>query len=166
MLKSLLKILLLIIVFFNVSSCMNKENENAQEVLTEFYSQYLSHSVSEIQREKLIKQYCTKNMLEILDILYSFDKEEGLIIGIDYDPFLNAQDIPSIENVKIEKQNETDYKVFLWGNMDTFITIKLKKENNNWKIDSLDSYNFERIKKEVESYWNSKRKNNPKVFSK
>ncbi len=163
MLKKIIKVILFCIVATIVVSC---SNNNAQDILFNFYSQYLSPSINESQREDLIKKYCTKNMLEVLDILYSFDEEEGLIIGIDYDPFLNAQDIPSREGLKIEKQNETDYKVFLWGDNNTGITIKLKKENNNWKIDSLDSYNFEQIKRDVETYWSQKGKDNPKIFSK
>ena len=164
MLKQTIKIILFFVIAIFMVSCLR--NNNAQEILVEFYNKYLSPSVTETQREELIRQYCTKNMLETLDILYSFDEEEGLIIGIDYDPFLNAQDVPSMENLRIEKQNETDYKVFLWGNNDTGIRMKLKKENNNWKIDFIDINNLERIKKEVENYWNEKGKTNPKIFSK
>ena len=165
MLKFFIKLFIFSILFFNLSACL-KEKNNQTEFLYYFYKQYLASSNNEIETGNLIKRSCTKNMLEVLDILYSFDEEEGLIIGIDYDPFLNAQDVPSTEGLRIEKQNETDYKVFLWGNTDTGITVTLKKENNNWKIDSLNSYNFEKVKKEVENYWNSKGRSNPKNFSK
>lgn len=164
MLRQIINVILFFTVLIIIVSC--SENNDARGRLFDFYNKYLSPSISEIQRQDLIKKYCTRNMLETLDILYSFDEEEGLIIGIDYDPFLNAQDVPPIENLRIEKQSKTNYKVFLWGNNDVGITITLKKENNSWKIDSINSYNFERVKKEVESYWNKKGKDNPKIFSK
>ena len=164
MLKLKIKSILFFILAIIAVSC--SKNNNAQDMLFDFYNQYLSTSITEMQREDLIKKYCTKNMLEILDILYSFDNEEGLIIGINYDPFLNAQDIPAIENLRIEKQNETNYKVFLWGDNDVGISMKLKKEKDNWKIDFIDINNLEQIKKEVENYWNEKNKNIPKIFTK
>lgn len=164
MLKLKIKLILFFILAIIAVSC--SKNNNAQDMLFDFYSQYLSPSITEMQREDLIKKYCTKNMLEILDILYSFDNEESLIIGIDYDPFFNAQDMPAIENLRIEKQNETNYRVFLWGDNDMGISMKLKKEKGNWKIDFIDINNLEQIKKEVENYWNEKNKNIPKIFTK
>ena len=164
MLKQTIKLILFSIFIIIAVSC--SKNDSAQNMLLDFYSQYLSSSITQMQREDLIKKYCTKDMLETLDILYSFDKEEGFIIGIDYDPFLNAQDIPSIENLRIEKQKENDYKVFLWGNNDIGISMKLKKEKGNWKIDFIDINNLEQIKKEVENYWKNKGNNIPKIFTK
>ena len=156
----------LIFIFFIavfIFSCAKQDM--AQDVIFDFYNKYLSSSIKESEKKEIIKKYCTKNMLEVLDILYSFDEEEGLIVGIDYDPFVNAQEIPSIENLKIEKQNKTDYKIFLWGKNDRGVKLTLKEENNSWKIDSVYIENFEQIRNGVNDYWTKKGKNNPKFFS-
>lgn len=144
-------------------SCV--KNNSAQDMIFDFYKQYLSSSINETQRQELIKKYCTKNMLETLDVLYSFDEEEGFIIGIDYDPFLNAQDFFSIENMKIEKTDKNKYQIS-WDKTDIKVILNVVKENNNWKINSFDITNWENIKKEVTDYWTSKGKENPKRFSK
>ena len=145
-------------------SCV--KNDDAQDIIFEFYNQYLSTSINETGRQELIKKYCTKNMLDTLDILYSFDEEEGLIIGIDYDPFLNAQDLFPIENIKIEKLEQNKYKIS-WTNADNnIVKLNVIEDNNNWKIDSIDINNLEQIKKEVMDYWLSKKKTNPKRFNK
>ena len=155
MLKLIANIFLFFIILIMVS-CL--KTNDAQNMIFEFYNQYLSSSINETERQELIKKYCTKNMLETLDILYSFDEEEGLIIGIDYDPFLNAQDILfSIKDIKIEKQEKNKYKI-LWNNTDNIIvTLNVIKDKNNWKIDSIDIKDLERIKKDVMNYWNLKR---------
>ena len=162
MLKKTILLFLFFLVIFIVS-CV--QNNDAQEMLSDFYNQYLSSSLNEMQREDLIKKYCTKNMLETLDILYSFDEEEGLIIGIDYDPFLNAQDIFPIEDMKIEKMKENKYKIS-WNNASNIIVVlNIIKDNNYWKINSIDIDGLEQIKKDVADYWNKKRKKFPKTFS-
>ena len=130
-----------------------------------FYNQYLSSSLTETERHELIKNNCTPNMLKTLDILYSFDEEEGLITGIDYDPFLNAQDFFPIEDIKIEAMGENKYGIS-WNNTSNTIMINVIKDKNNWKIDSVDIDRFEQIKKDVVGYWNKKGKDIPKVFSK
>lgn len=84
------RIFLLFFLTIVIVSCV--KNNDAQDMIFNFYNQYLSSSLTEAERHELIKNNCTPNMLKTLDILYSFDEEEGLIIGIDYDPFLNAQD--------------------------------------------------------------------------
>ncbi|MBO7612004.1 MAG: hypothetical protein J6T23_07335 [Elusimicrobia bacterium] len=138
---------------------------NAKDMLFDFYSQYLSSSLSETERHELIKKSCTQNMLKTLDILYSFDDEEGFIIGIDYDPFLNAQDIFPIENIKIENIEGNKYSI-LWNETNSnIVTLNVIQDNNNWKIDSIDMDNLEQIKKDVIDYWNKKGKENPKRFS-
>ena len=142
------------------------KNNDAQNMIFNFYNQYLSYSINETQRQELIKKYCTQNMLELLDLLYSFDEEEGLIIGIDYDPFLNAQDFFPIEDIKIENLKGNKYQIS-WNKSDNVIVVlDVIKDKNNWKIDSIDIKNLEQIKKEVSDYWNSKSKENPKRFSK
>ena len=161
MLKKNLLFFLFLIIFTTIS-CV--KNNDKQEMLFNFYNQYLSPSINETQRQELIKKYCTKNMLDTLDILYSFDEEEGLIIGIDYDPFLNAQDFFPIEDIKIENIKENKYKI-LWNTTNTGVILNVIKDNNNWKIDSIDIKDLERIKKEVVEYWQSKKKENPKRFS-
>lgn len=162
----MIKLISNIILFFTIIitiSCV--KNNGAQDMIFDFYKQYLSSSTNEVQRQELIKKYCTENMLETLDILYSFDEEEGFIIGIDYDPFLNAQDFFPIEDIKIEKINKNKYKV-LWHATGTGVILNVIKDNNNWKIDSIDINNLEQIKKDVTDYWISKNKSNPKRFSK
>lgn len=144
-------------------SCV--KSNSAQDMLFDFYKQYLSSSVNETERQELIKKYCTENMLETLDILYSFDEEEGFIIGIDYNPFLNAQDIFPIEDIKIEQINKNKYKIS-WNNKDRDVILNIIKEKDCWKIDSIDINNLENIKKEVTDYWANKGKNNPKRFGK
>lgn len=146
-----------------IISC-TKSND-AQDMIFDFYSQYLSSSLTETERHELIKNYCTPNMLESLDILYSFDEEEGMIIGIDYDPFLNAQDFFQIENLKIEPLGKNKYKIS-WNNTDKNVILNVIKNNNSWKIDSIDIDNLEQIKKNVDNYWKEKGTNNPKIFSK
>lgn len=162
----MIKLISKIILFFTIIitiSCV--KNNSAQDMIFDFYKQYLSSSINETQRQELIKKYCTKNMLETLDVLYSFDEEEGFIIGIDYDPFLNAQDFFSIENMKIEKTDKNKYQIS-WDKTDIKVILNVVKENNNWKINSFDITNWENIKKEVTDYWTSKGKENPKRFSK
>jgi len=162
----MIKLISKIILFFTIIitiSCV--KNNSAQDMIFDFYKQYLSSSINETQRQELIKKYCTKNMLETLDVLYSFDEEEGFIIGIDYDPFLNAQDFFPIENMKIEKTDKNKYQIS-WDKTDIKVILNVVKENNNWKINSFDITNWENIKKEVTDYWTSKGKENPKRFSK
>lgn len=162
----MIKLISKIILFFTIIitiSCV--KNNGAQDMIFDFYKQYLSSSINETQRQELIKKYCTKNMLETLDVLYSFDEEEGFIIGIDYDPFLNAQDFFPIENMKIEKTDKNKYQIS-WDKTDIKVILNVVKENNNWKINSFDITNWENIKKEVTDYWTSKGKENPKRFSK
>ena len=141
------------------------KNNDAKDMLFDFYNRYLSSSINETERQELVRKYCTENMLEILDVLYSFDNEEGFIIGIDYDPFLNAQDFFPIENLKIELLGKNKYKIS-WNNNDEFVILNVIKNNNSWKIDSIDIDNFEQIKKDVDNYWKEKGTNNPKRFSK
>ena len=163
MLKKIVNIFLFLTIIIMISC--TKSND-AQDMIFEFYNQYLSSSIKETERQELIKKYCTENLLETLDILYSFDEEEGLIIGIDYDPFLNAQDIFPIEDIKIEKLKENKYNIS-WNNTNNVnVTLNVTKDNNNWKIDSIDIKNLEQIKKDVSDYWISKGKENPKRFSK
>ena len=162
----MIKLISKIILFFTIIitiSCV--KNNSAQDMIFDFYKQYLSSAINETQRQELIKKYCTKNMLETLDVLYSFDEEEGFIIGIDYDPFLNAQDFFPIENMKIEKTDKNKYQIS-WDKTDIKVILNVVKENNNWKINSFDIINWENIKKEVTDYWTSKGKENPKRFSK
>ena len=162
----MIKLISKIILFFTIIitiSCV--KNNSAQDKIFDFYKQYLSSSINETKRQELIKKYCTKNMLETLDVLYSFDEEEGFIIGIDYDPFLNAQDFFPIENIKIEKTDKNKYQIS-WDKTDIKVILNVVKENNNWKINSFDITNWENIKKEVTDYWISKGKENPKRFSK
>jgi len=162
----MIKLISKIILFFTIIitiSCV--KNNSAQDMIFDFYKQYLSSSINETQRQELIKKYCTENMLETLDVLYSFDEEEGFIIGIDYDPFLNAQDFFPIENMKIEKTDKNKYQIS-WDKTNIKVILNVVKENNNWKINSFDIINWENIKKEVTDYWTSKGKENPKRFSK
>lgn len=138
---------------------------NPKDMIFDFYNQYLSSSLNETDRHALIKKYCTNNMLEILNILYSFDEEKGLIIGIDYDPFLNAQDFFPIENIEIERIETNKYKVS-WNNTNnTIVILNVIKENSNWKIDSVDIDRLEQIKKDVIDYWNKKGRDIPKTFN-
>lgn len=157
------KIIFFLTIITVTISCI--KNNDAQDMIFDFYKQYLSPSVNETEKKELIKKYCTKNMLDTLDVLYSFDEEKGLIIGIDYDPFLNAQDFFSIETLKIEKNNNNKYKIS-WDKTDINVTLNVIKDNNIWKIDSIDIDNLEQIKKNVNLYWKEKGKNNPKSFSK
>ncbi|MBR3655437.1 MAG: DUF3828 domain-containing protein [Elusimicrobia bacterium] len=138
---------------------------NAEDMLFDFYNQYLSSSINETERHALIKKYCTNNMLETLDILYSFDDEEGFIIGIDYDPFLNAQDFFPIENIKIEETEKNKYKISWNDTNNIMVMLNVIEDNNVWKIDSIDIDRLEQIKKDVADYWKSKNKPNPKRFS-
>ena len=163
MLKKLVNIFLFFIIIIITVSCI--KNNNAQDMIFNFYKQYLSSSITETERQELIKKYCTKNMLKTLDVLYSFDEEEGFIIGIDYDPFLNAQDFFPIENLKIEPLGKNKYKIS-WNNTDKNVILNVIKNNNSWKIDSIDIKDLERIKKDVSDYWISKGKENPKRFNK
>ncbi len=160
MLKRIILLLFLVTV---IISCV--KNNNAQDMIFDFYNRYLSSSLTEDERYELIKSYCSQNMLESLDILYSFDEEEGLIIGIDYDPFLNAQDFFPINDIKIEKAGENKYNISR-NNTNNTIVINVIKNKNNWKIDSFDIDRFEQIKKDVIDYWNKKGKDIPKMFSK
>ena len=162
MLKIISKFFLFCTILIITTSCAR--NNDAQDMIFDFYNQYLSSSVEETDRQNLIKKYCTKNMLETLDILYSFDDEEGLIIGIDYDPFLNAQDFFPIENIKIEKLKENKYRVS-WDTQNVVI-LNTVQDKKDWKIDSVDIENLDQIKKDVNEYWNKKGKDTPKVFSK
>ncbi len=157
------RIFLLFFLTIVIVSCV--KSNDAQDIIFNFYNQYLSSSLTEAERHELIKSNCTPNILKTLDILYSFDEEEGLIIGIDYDPFLNAQDFFPIEDIKIEVMGENKYGIS-WNNTNnTIVVLNVVKDKNNWKIDSIDIDGFEQIKKNVVDYWNKKGKDIPKVFS-
>lgn len=144
-------------MMFSVFACTKLEEVPAEKMLSNFYTQYLSDTIDNEQfKQKLLQKYCTKSMLETLDILYSFDEQEGVIVGIDYDPFVNAQDVFPIETLKISKNADGTFQIN-FDNTDVSIKAVVVKENGNWKIDSLDTYDFEKIKKEVEQYWNSKK---------
>ena len=162
MLKRIVNIFLFFTIIIMIS-CV--KNNDAQNMILDFYNQYLSPSINETQRQELIKKYCTKNMLNTLDILYSFDEEEGLIIGIDYDPFLNAQDFFPIEDIKIENIKENKYKISWKKSNNTIVILNVIRNKSNWKIDSIDIKDLEQIKKNVSDYWTSKGKENPKKFS-
>ena len=73
MIKLISKIILFFAIIITIS-CV--KNNGAQDMIFDFYKQYLSSSINETQRQELIKKYCTKNMLETLDVLYSFDEIE------------------------------------------------------------------------------------------
>ena len=158
------RIILLFFLTAVIISCA--KSNDAHDMIFNFYNQYLSSSLTEVERHELIKNHCTPNMLETLDILYSFDEEEGLIIGTDYDPFLNAQDFFPIEDIKIENAEKNKYNIS-WNNTNNIVVIlNVVKDKNNWKIDSVDIDRFEQIKKDVIDYWNKKGKDIPKTFSK
>lgn len=54
-----------------------------------------------------------------------------------------------------------------WNNTNnTIVLLNVVKDKNNWKIDSIDIDRLEQIKKEVNDYWQTKNKTNPKTFSK
>lgn len=156
--KRFITIVLIVVLFSSVVVFTKYKNQNPQKMLLDFYTQYSSNSIdNEEYKNKLLEKYCSKKMLDTMKILYSFDEKEGLIIGIDYDIFLNAQDVRPIDKIKIEKYEENIYKVYWTDDKDTIIKVSVVKEDDNWKIDSLDSYDFEKIKKEVEQYWNNKK---------
>ena len=163
MIKLTAKIIFLLTIITVTISCI--KNNDAQDMIFDFYKQYLSSSINEPEKKELIKKYCTNNMLDMLDILYSFDEENGLIIGTDYDPFLNAQDSFPLETLRIEKKDSNKYNIS-WDKTDINVTLNVIKDNNIWKIDSIDIDNFEQIKNDVISYWKEKGKNNPKIFGK
>lgn len=163
MIKLTAKIIFFLTILTVTISCI--KNNDAQDMIFDFYKQYLSSSVNETEKKELIKKYCTNTMLDTLNILYSFDEEKGLIIGIDYDPFLNAQDLFPLETLRIEKTDNNKYKIS-WDKTDKSVTLNVIKDNNFWKIDSVDIDNFEQIKNEVNLYWKEKGKNNPKIFDK
>ena len=123
------RIFLLFFLTIVIISCV--KNNDAQDMIFNFYNQYLSSSLTETERHELIKNNCTPNMLKTLDILYSFDEEEGLITGIDYDPFLNAQDFFPIEDIKIEAMGENKYGIS-WNNTNnTIVLLNVVKDKNN-----------------------------------
>lgn len=154
--KKIIKIILPFIMMFSFVACTKTNKISAHDMLFDFYKQYLSNSIDNEQfKNELLQKYCTKNMLKTLDILYSFDEQEGVIVGIDYDPFINAQDIFPIESLKISKNIDNTYQIS-FDNTDISIKVNVVKEDSNWKIDSLDSYNLEQVKEMVNDYWKNK----------
>lgn len=156
--KKVITTLLIFVLFSSVVVFAKVKKQSPQKMILDFYTQYSSTYIDdEKYRNNLLQKYCSKKMLDTMKILYSFDEKEGLIIGIDYDIFLKAQDIRPIDKIKIENYKENIYKVYWTDDKDTVIQIFVIKEDNNWKIDSLDSYDFEKTKKEVEQYWLQKK---------
>ncbi|WP_413853735.1 DUF3828 domain-containing protein [Candidatus Ruminimicrobium bovinum] len=148
------KIILIYIfaVLFFIVGC---EKQNKTDIIYNFYKDYTS-ACNNGSTETVLKQYCSKKLLADLDTLYSFDSEDSIIVGIDYDIFFNAQDVLPVENLKVSKIENNLYSVE-WEQHTKPIKIKLIKEGGTFKIDELDSYNFEQIKKEVDNYWKHKK---------
>ena len=138
-------------MLFFVCGC---EKQDGGNTIYNFYKEY-TVACNDGTPDDILKQYCSKKRLADLDILYSFDSEDSVIVGIDYDIFFNAQDILPLENLKVLKIENNLYSA-VWDGIAKPIKIKLVKENGKFKIDELDSYNFEQVKKDVEDYWKSK----------
>ena len=151
MYKFLLNSFFFILLFF-VCGCGKYDETNT---IYNFYKEY-TVACNTGTTDNILKQYCSKKMLEDLDILYSFDSEDSIIVGIDYDIFFNAQDVLPVENLKVSKIENNLYSVE-WEQHTKPIKIKLIKEGGTFKIDELDSYNFEQVKKEVDNYWEHKK---------
>ena len=144
-------------MLFFVFGCKNYDETNT---IYNFYKDY-TVACNTGTTDKILKQYCSKKMLANLEVLYSFDNEDSIIVGIDYDVFFNAQDILPLENLKVLKIKNNLYSV-AWDGIAKQIKIKLVKEDGQFKIDELDSYNFEQVKKDVDDYWTNKKLNSQK----
>jgi len=156
MYKFLLNSFFFILLFF-VCGCGKYDETNT---IYNFYKEY-TVACNTGTTDNILKKYCSKKMLADLDILYSFDTEDSIVVGIDYDIFFNAQDILPLENFKVVKIENNLYSV-VWDGIAKPIKIKLVKEDGTFKIDELDSYNLEQVKKDVDDYWINKKLNSKK----
>lgn len=84
-------------------------------------------------------QFTTQEFKESLKIILSEADPET---GLEADPIFNAQDYPD-DGFVVEKFDQENNLVTLRGKSmpDLVVTILLKNENNNWKIDGCGAIN-------------------------
>lgn len=118
-------------------------NQQIEKMLVTFYSSYLKEFSNENLHESERKldsikvKYCTKSLLD--SISNEFENN-----GLDYDPFIKAQDVSSamMESLIVKKisDSENKFKVQYFekdsGNQ-TNIFVSVVNENGSFKISSL-----------------------------
>lgn len=119
------------------------ENKEAEVMLAKFYKSYIGEVASyrdfkQMNRklDSLKKIYCTKSLIDSINVEY----EDGL----DYDPFINAQDADStmIETLSVSylKNSKNKYVIRFNNNFSKpkkEIFAKVINENGQLKISSL-----------------------------
>ena len=126
------------------TSCKKEdEDPEAKAVLSKFYKSYISEVSNsrdlkrmEVRLDSLKKMYCTKSLIDSVNTEF----EDGL----DYDPFINAQDADSkmLETLSVSyiKNSKNKYLVKYknsFSNSETKIYVKIVDENGKFKISSL-----------------------------
>jgi len=127
------------------TSCKKEdENPEAKVMLSKFYKSYISEIASsrdlklmEIRLDSLKKIYCTKSLIDSVNVEF----EDGL----DYDPFINAQDADPkmLETLSVSyiKNSKNKYVVKYkndFSKTETKIYVKVIDNNGQFKISSLN----------------------------
>ena len=125
--------------YYSVNAQIHDSEKQIENMLHYFYKSYLTELLTRIppnleRHDSIIKIYCTKKLIKELN-------ENDLL---DYDPFINAQDIQddwyNTFVIKKDSLQNNLYMIMLHDNYDNTIKrIKLVivKEKNKYKIDSV-----------------------------
>lgn len=102
--------------------------------INSFYKDYISvileFPVNETKKNNVIKRYCSSRLINTLDTL-----------ELDYDPFINAQDIDNKStNIKIDKLKNVrnGFIIYFGDNKANFVKIHINNENEKLIIDSIE----------------------------
>ena len=115
--------------------------DDVTQMLKAFYNWYVPLAEhSDPKGDSRIEEYVTKRLL---DQIASLSKgEEGEVAELDYDPFLNAQDVLSdwrtniaVHDVKV-KGDKATATVVLGKKEPSKIQLQLVRKDGKWKIDN------------------------------
>ena len=110
-------------------------------VLRRFYAEYVAEWLcgSASDTKSVQERYITRRLRNKLRNLSNKD-------GLDYDPFLEAQDCDrhTLDSLRIESDADRPEirKVYLWDSYNKRykeIVLRMKLEGNEWKIDDIES---------------------------
>jgi len=154
--KRIYKKVMVLMIISLITSCSNSnlENENRPqnnvkiesekvkkdtgiEFLNNFYKEY--HTVineipiNETKYNNIKQKYCSNKLINMLDT-----------IELDYDPFINAQDIdPNFSQINVFKLNDSEkgYHIYFGNNKTNSVKLYLINNNDKLLIDSIADLN-------------------------
>lgn len=130
---------------------IESSNDSIINTISSFYTSYISENVKDIVDKNYLKEL--KNKYLAKNLIVKLEKRE-----LDYDPLVNAQDynIDWLNNIEITKDKSKldTYKVYINdNNVETDISLVIKKERNQYKIYDINNLPNEITKSEIiESY--------------